>query len=396
MSKDILALAKQQEEYIIAARRYLHQHPELSWQEWETTAFIEQELIKMGLEPHRFDDKHPGLWCMINGGKAAEYAKTIMLRADIDALLVAEDTGLPFASEKPGVMHACGHDAHAAMLLGAAKILVDMRDELTGNVKLFFQSAEETAIGAKWYVDEGGIMDGVDACYGCHVGSMIDTGYLSVEPGPRFAACDEFKITVDGIACHGGMPYVGRDSILAASSLVVNLQNIVSRRIDCQDALVITVGYMHGGTNFNIVCGKMELGGTVRSYNAELRAAVPDMMREVAENTAKVFGCSATLEYQYKTPAIVHDDEQMNRIAHDAATKLFGEGVHQHVKPLGGGDDFAYFLEKKPGVYAMIGARNEAKGCAWGHHHPKFDVDEDAFHRGTALFVQIALDYCAD
>lgn len=394
MNIDVLALAKQQEEYVIATRRHLHQHPELPWQEWETTAFIEQELLKLGLEPQRFDGR-PGLWCMIKGGKAAADAKTIMLRADIDALSVTEDTGLPFASENPGVMHACGHDSHAAMLLGAAKILVDIRDELSGNVKLFFQSAEETAIGAKWYVEQG-IMDDVDVCYGCHIGSMIDTGYINVEPGPRFAACDEFKVTVDGIACHGGMPYVGRDAILAASTLVVNLQNIVSRRIDCQDALVITVGYMHGGTNFNIVCGQMELGGTVRSYNPELRAAVPEMMREVAENTARTFGCSAKLEYEFKTPAIIHDNAQMNRIAHDAATKLFGEDAHRHVKPLGGGDDFAYFLEKKPGVYAMLGGRNEAKGCAWGHHHPKFDVDEDAFWRGTAMFVRMTLDYFAD
>ncbi|MBQ1236454.1 MAG: amidohydrolase [Oscillospiraceae bacterium] len=395
MSKDILALAKQQEEYIIATRRYLHQRPERPWQEWETTKFIEDELIKMGLEPKRFDDEHTGLYCMIKGGKAKEGAKTILLRADIDALSVTEDTGLPYASQNPGVMHACGHDAHAAMLLGAAKILVDMQDELCGNVKLLFQAAEETAIGAKWYVEQG-VMDDVDVCYGCHIGSMIDTGYINVEPGPRFAACDEFKVVVEGIACHGGMPYVGRDSILAASTIVCSLQNIVSRRIDSQDALVITVGYMHGGTDFNIVCGKMELGGTVRSYNAELRAAVPDMMREVLENTAKAFGCTARLEYQYKTPAIVHEDEQMNRLARAAAVKIFGEGGLKHVKALGGGDDFAYYMEKKPGIYAMLGGRNEAKGCAWGHHHPKFDVDEDAFWRGTAMFVQMTLDYFAD
>ena len=329
---------------------------------------------------------------MIKGGKAGENAKTIMLRADIDALSVTEDTGLPYASEKPGIMHACGHDSHVAMLLGAARILADMKEELSGNVKLLFQAAEETAIGAKWYAEQG-IMDDVDACYGCHISSMLDTGYISVEPGPRFAACDEFKIVVDGVACHGGMPYLGRDTVLAASSLVVNLQNIVSRRIDSQDALVITVGYMHGGTDFNIVCGRMELGGTVRSYNAQLRAAVPDMMREVAENTAKVFGCSAQLHYQFKTPAIVHDDEQMNRIARQAAIKLFGIEGLAHVKPLGGGDDFAYYLEKKPGIYAMLGAKNAARDCVWGHHHPKFNVDDDAFHRGTAMFVQMTLDY---
>ena len=395
MNIDVLALAKQVEDYVIQTRRLIHQNPERPWEEWETTKFIEDELIKMGLEPQRFDDEHTGLWCMIKGGKAGEGAKTIMLRADIDALSVTEDTGLPFASRNPGVMHACGHDSHAAMLLGAAKILVDMREELSGNVKLLFQAAEETAIGAKWYVEQG-VMDDVDVCYGCHISSMIDTGYISVEPGPRFAACDEFKITVDGIACHGGMPYVGRDSILAASTIVCSLQNIVSRRIDSQDALVITVGYMHGGTNFNIVCGKMELGGTVRSFNAQLRAAVPDMMREVAENTARAFGCTAELEYQFKTPAVVHDDEQMNRIAHDAAAKVFGAEGLKPVKPLGGGDDFAYFLEKKPGIYAMVGGRNEAKGCNWGHHHPKFDVDEDAFWRGTAMFIQMSLDYFAD
>lgn len=166
MSIDVITLAKQVEDYVIQTRRLIHQNPERPWEEWETTKFIEDELIKMGLEPQRFDDEHTGLWCMIKGGKAGEGAKTIMLRADIDALSVTEDTGLPFASRNSGVMHACGHDSHAAMLLGAAKILVDMREELSGNVKLLFQAAEETAIGAKWYVEQG-VMDDVDVCYGC-------------------------------------------------------------------------------------------------------------------------------------------------------------------------------------------------------------------------------------
>ncbi len=389
---DVLALAREQEAYVIEMRRWLHQHPELSWQEWGTTAFIEAELQKMGLEPHRFDEKHPGLWCMIEGGQAGPGAKTILLRADIDALPVTEDTGLPYASENPGVMHACGHDTHGAMLLGATKILVGMKDQLKGNVKVFFQAGEETSFGAKWYVEEG-IMDGVDACYGCHIGSWLDAPFISVDEGARTAACDEFKITIDGVACHGGMPYVGRDAITAASAIVMNLQQIVSRRTDSLDALVITVGTMHGGTAYNIVCGQMVLTGTVRSYSRDVRAGVPDKIREVAENTAKAFGCTATVEYMNQTPSVINDNDQLNRIAKDAVLKLFGPEKLGKCRAIGGGDDFGYFMEKAPGMFPFIGAGSVELDCKWGHHHPKFKIDESVMYQGTAMFVQFTVDY---
>ena len=389
---DIRKRSEELENYVVEQRHWLHQHAELAWQERETTAHIEEELRKMGLEPKRFDDQHTGLYAMIYGGKAGPDAKTIMLRADIDALPIQEETGLPFASVNKGIFHGCGHDAHAAMLLGAAKILTEMQPELTGNVKLLFQGAEETAIGAKYYVDAG-VMDHVDAVYGSHITTGFPVGYISVNEGPRHAATDEFRITIEGVGCHGGMPYRGKDATVAAAAVIMNLQTIVSRGTDALDALVITVGKLESGSNYNVVSGHAEMRGTVRSYSREVRTGVEAKMREVVENTAKAFGCTAHLEYQMKTGPVVHDNPMMNKLAHDAVVKLFGEEALYNMRPVGGGDDFAYFCEKAPGLYAMIGAANPKLGTVFDHHHPRFLLDEDAFKRGTAMYAQMAVDF---
>lgn len=391
---DVRKLAEKYEEYVISTRRWLHQRPEVAWDEFETTEFIAQELKKMGLEPQGFGDKRTGLYCMIYGGKAKPNAKTIMLRADIDALPMEEQTNLPYASRYENRMHACGHDCHTAMLLGAVKILTELKDGLPGNIKLLFQAAEETSIGAKWYVDQG-VMDGVNAVYGCHIASWIDAPYIMVDAGPRTAACDEFIITVDGVSCHGGMPSHGKDAIVAASAVVMNLQSIVSRRTDSVDSLVITTGKMNGGHNYNVVCGQVVLNGTVRSYSKEVRKGVPALMEEVAMNTARAFGCSAKVEYLHGTPAIINDDEQMNSIAKDAVLKLYGSEVLGTSRPVGMGDDFAYFREKCPGIFAFIGGGNKELGYTYAHHHPKFNVDESSLSRGTAMYAQMAIDFLA-
>ena len=358
--------------------------------------FIENELHKMGLETYRFDNEHTGGWAWIRGGKGGPNKKAILLRAEIDALPVQEkNDDIPYKSIYPNRMHACGHDSHVAMLLGAAKILTEIKDELEGDVKLLFQPAEEPAVGAKWCVDQG-CMDDVDACYGCHIATWLESPYISVEEGPRMAASDEFKIHVNGVGCHGGMPHLGRDPIVAACSIVMNLQTLVSRRTDSLDSLVITIGKITGGQHFNVVTDYVEINGTARSFSREIRANIQSMMAEVAENTAKALGCTASVEYKYNTPAVLHDSPLMNRIALDAALKLYGpEGVKLR-KPVAASDDFSYFSEVKPGLFAFIGACNEEKDCAYGHHHPKFNIDEDAFVRGTAMYAQVAVDFLAD
>lgn len=392
---EIRKRAEQLEPEVIEIRRWLHQHAELSWQEYESTEYIIAYMEKLGMEVHRYEG-HTGCWAMIRGGKATANSKTILLRADFDALPIQEETGLSFASKNKGVFHGCGHETHAAMLLVACKMLMEIRDELPGNVKILFQAAEETAIGAKYYVDQG-ILDDVDAVYGCHMAAWQKDGTISVNAGPRTASTDEFSIHVQGVGCHGGMPHQGKDALVAACSVVMNLQTLVSRMTDPIDSLVVTVGTIHGGSNYNVVADTAALSGTVRTYSPEVRARVPEQMRQVAESTASAFGCTASVDYQYKTGPVIHNDPQMNRIAHDAVLKLFGPEVLLETRPLGGGDDFAYFSERVPGIYAFIGAAMPSDdGVIHAHHHPKVCFDESSLKMGVAMHVQMAVDFLSE
>jgi len=390
-AEQIRRRAEELEEKIIADRRWLHQHPELSWKETGTTEFLAERLREMGIEP-RFYEGHTGLWAVLEGGKSGPGARTILLRADMDALPIREENDIPYKSVHEGVMHACGHDSHMAMLLGGLRILSERRDELPGNVRILFQGGEETAIGAKYYVEQG-ILDGVDAVYGCHIAPWVNAPLLSANAGPRFAGTDEFAIQVEGKSCHGGMPQQGFDAVVAASAIVMNLQTVVSRRTDALDTLVVTVGVIRGGESYNVVSGHAELRGTVRTYSKEVQEGVPEKIRQVAENTAKAFGCTASLEYEKKTGPVVHTDPQMLRITHDAAVSLYGEEGVIDTRPTGGGDDFAYFLERVPGIYAFVGGANPALGCTYPLHHPRFNLDESVLKRGAAMFAQVTEDY---
>lgn len=380
------------EKETISLRRWLHQHAELSWKEFESTEYIVKYLENLGLDVFRYEG-HTGCWTMIYGGKADENSKTILLRADFDALPIQEETGLEFSSIHPGVFHGCGHETHAAMLLAACKILVEIKDELPGNVKVLFQAAEETANGADYYVKQG-ILDHVDAVYGCHIASWLEKPYIAVNPGPRCASTDEFSIKIQGVGCHGGMPHEGKDALVAACSTVMNLQTIVSRQTDPIDALVITVGKFNSGTNYNVVADTAELSGTVRTYSPEVRNSVEEKIRQVTENIVQSFGCTAEVQYIKKTGAVIHDDEKMCQIAHDAVIKLFGENALFESRPVGGGDDFAYYSERVPGIYAMIGAAMpSADGKIHAHHHPKVCFDESVFKNGVAMHVQMTVDF---
>ena len=389
---DIRKRAEELESEVIEVRRWLHQHAELPWQEFETTEFIIKYLEDLGIEVHRYENR-TGCWAMIYGGKAAADSKTILLRADIDALPIVEETNLPFASQNHGVFHGCGHETHAAMLLVACKILTEIKDELTGNVKILFQAAEETAIGAKYYVDQG-ILDNVDAVYGCHSTSHDEANHIHISAGPNTAATDEFTIRFQGVGCHGGMPHQGKDAVVAACATVMNLQTIVSRMTDSLDALVVTIGKIDGGTNYNVVANTAVLSGTVRSYSKDVRAGVADKMRQVAENTAAAFGCTAEVEYQFKTGAVIHDDPQMVQLTQHAVVKLFGEEVLRPAPPVGGGDDFAYFSEQVPGIYSRIGAAMPSDdGIIYPHHHPKVCFSEEPLKMGVAMHVQVTVDF---
>ena len=386
---DIRALAEQYESYIIEQRRWFHAHPELSWEEFGTTDHIQQELEKMGLEVHRFDGR-PGCTAMIYGGKAAPGAKTVALRADIDALPVEEKTGLPFTSQNPGVMHACGHDNHMAMLLGAARILCDLKDELAGNVKLLFQAAEETCFGAEYYVQQG-VLDGVDAIYGQHIWAGLEAPYLNVQPSVRMASCDNFTITVEGSSTHGSTPHLGTDAIVAAASIIMNIQTIVSRNNDPLNALVVTIGEIHGGQRFNILANKVVMEGTCRTHSREMRGKIEPLLRRVCEDTAAAFGARAELKYDAFPSPVINDHDDLNQIAHDAAVKLYGEEGIKEMPRVMGSEDFAYFMDVVPGIFGFLGSRDAEHQAS--NHNDCYDVPEEVLKRGAAMHAQFAADY---
>ncbi|MBR4411638.1 MAG: amidohydrolase [Firmicutes bacterium] len=385
---DIRALAEKNRDYIIERRRYYHQHPELSFKEWETTKTLKADLEAMGMEIQTFED-YPGLIATLDTGKPG---RTIMLRADIDALPVVEGTGLEFCSVNEGVMHACGHDAHLAMLLGAAKILTEVKDELCGKVKFILQSGEEHACGAKYYIEHG-LMEGVDGIFGMHIWGTVDAPYICVEPGKRMASCDNFTIRVKGKQTHGSSPHLGHDAIVAASNVVMGLQGFVSRKNDPTNPLVVSVGKFHGGNMYNIICNDVELVGTIRTYSRELRKELEAELRSIAEHAAAVYGCTAEFELSPMLPAVINDNEEMNQIAMDAAVKLYGQEGLTHMDSLMGSEDFSLFMEQVPGFFAFIGAKNADKGIIYSNHHEKFTVDEDSLERGAALAAQFAVDF---
>lgn len=385
--------AEKIENEIIGIRRQLHAHPELSFREKETTAFIGKELERLGLEPGFFPD-YCGVWTDITGKKTVPGSRTVLLRADIDALPVQEATGLPFSSENPGVMHACGHDTHTAMLLGAARILAEHRDELPGTVRLLFQSAEESCYGAEYYVKKG-LLEHVDAVYGCHVWATLDAPYINICNGARMSSCDNFTITVKGSAAHGSAPNDGVDAIVIAAAIIMQLQTIISRRSDPRDAVAITIGEIAGGQRFNIIADHVCMKGTARTHSPEVRRRLEEWIRNVVENTARANGGAAELEYEYY-PGVLMNDPHLAELARTAAVKLYGGDALREHPAVMASEDFSYYLEQVPGVFAFLGSRNAQKGICAAQHSEGFDVDECVLKRGAALYAQFAYDFLAE
>ena len=387
---DIKEKAENIKDYIIEMRRHFHQNPELSLEEFETTKKIVNELEKMGIEVSTFKD---GLTGCIGTIKGAKEGKTLLLRADIDALSVHEKTNLEFASRVDGKMHACGHDCHAAMLLGVAKILSEMKDKFSGNIKLFFQAAEEIGLGAKLSIEQG-VMDNVDACYGVHVTSRFESPKINMQYGERMAATDVFKLTVEGTSSHGSSPHLGHDAIVASAAIITALQTIVSRINNPLKPAVVTIGTIKGGQRFNIIANEVIMEGNVRTFDEIFRKEIETHIREIAESVAKAHSCTAKLEYRYGTGVVLNKDKNLVDIAQNAVKKLYGEDSLVEMEKITGGEDFSLLMEKAPGIFGYIGTRNpKVSGSEKINHHECFTVDEDALIRGTAVAVQFALDY---
>ncbi len=313
---DIKALTQKYQDYIIERRRWYHAHPELSAHEQGTRDQIHRDLEAMGITDIHDMKTCFGLIATIHGGKPG---KTVALRTDIDALPIKEETGLPFASENAGVMHACGHDFHIATVLGAAKVLNDVKDELCGNVRLVVQPAEELATGALDMTKEGAV-DGVDAIYGAHVWGAFDAPLFSAASGNRMACCHGFEIDIEGVSAHGSAPHMGVDAITAACAVISNLQQVVSRQNNPLNPLVLTIGTVKGGTRFNVIPNHVHMEGTVRTFS--MGTEVEDRMRKIIETTSESLGCKGSLSYTYMTVPVINRDENLVNLLRGAVTKL--------------------------------------------------------------------------
>ena len=372
---------------LVPFRREMHRHPELSTQEFETTNRIARELEQLGVIYRRME---PTGICGEIRGTAAGQGKTILVREDIDALPVEEKTGLPYASEEPGRMHACGHDMHTTMLLGAVRYFQTHRDTFSGTVRFLFQPAEEQSQGAQMMIRQG-VMAEVDHAVGMHISPYLAYGKVSALPGEAWAACDHFRIHIQGQRCHGAMPHTGHDALLAASAVVMNLQQIVSRETDPGLAAVVTVGAMHAGTAYNIVAGEAELEGTCRTFSSALHAMLADKLRRIAENTAEAFGCTAKVDFE-NLSEVLYNDPEITKKGLISAGRILGEENAVIAEPQMIAEDFSFYTALVPSVFFNIGARVQEDEKVRPLHSDEILFDERAIETGAAVLVQTALD----
>jgi len=383
---NIQELSKKYAQYVVDMRREFHMNPEISMHEERTARRIAEELTKMGIPCKPIAGT--GVLGIIKGNHEG---KTIALRADIDALEITEKNNVEYKSQTDGVMHACGHDCHAAMLLGAAAILNEIKDEIKGTVKLMFQPGEEVAQGAKKMIEEGAL-DGVDEVFGMHVMGHLPAGKIAIGAGARMASADSFKITVKGTGGHGSMPNLAVDALLAASAIVMNLQSIASREVSPMDTVVVSVGKLISGTRFNIIADEAVMEGTTRCFSYEVRDKLPEMIKRIAESTAATYRAKAELEYKLLTAPTINDEKSTERVE-KSIKKIMSEDAVIEMQKMPGAEDFSEYLEKVPGTFVLVGTANEAKNTCFANHNPNFDVDEDMLHYGSALYTQYATDY---
>ncbi|TDM12008.1 amidohydrolase [Macrococcus lamae] len=374
---------EQYKEELIQIRRFLHEHPELSFQEEQTKNYIADYLEALDI-PVKRDVGGNGVLGFINGGKPGP---TVGLRADFDALPIQDEKDVLYKSKVPGVMHACGHDGHTAMLLITAKILKQHEEELAGNVVLIHQHAEEVLPGGAKSMIEAGALDGVDYVFGTHTASYIPVGTIGFCPGPAYANADAFKIHIQGKGGHGAAPHETRDAIIAASSLITQFQTIISRSTNPMDTAVVTVGEFKSGTAFNVIADTAYLSGTIRTYLPEVKAMIKERMNDLIRSVEIGYHVSITLDYTDGYPALFNPERETNW-AKSLAEDI--DGTEVIIQPASlGGEDFSYYLQEKPGTYFYTGVKNESIGAHYSHHHPKFDLDEDGLIHGVEMFLKI-------
>ncbi|MDP6755736.1 MAG: amidohydrolase [Candidatus Marinimicrobia bacterium] len=373
------------EKNIIDWRRDFHQYPELGFDEHRTSKIIGEALKEMGLAP-KMNVGKTGVTADLTFGKGP----TIALRADMDALPMQEASGLDFSSKHDGVMHACGHDGHMAMLLGAAKVLTQNGDSFNGTVRFIFQPAEEGAGGARYMIEDG-CLDGVDEIYGIHVWNYQPVGEVGITDGPVLAAADLFEIDIKGIGGHGAAPQGTVDAVVVASHLVQALQTIVSRNTNPLESTVVTIGTINGGHNFNIIANEVTLSGTARAYTEENRNLIKTRMAEIIDGAAKTFGAEISFDYEDGYPPTINHTDPVNKVL-KAAERVVGEKAGMPYLSMGG-EDFSYYLQKIPGCFFFVGsAPNDQKLFETPHHCSHFTMDERALLVGPSIYLNLVDD----
>jgi len=377
------------QEDMVRWRRHLHRNPELSFQERETSRFIANHLEAWGYEVTRAAGT--GVIARLKGGRPG---RTIALRADIDALPIQDEKTCEYASAVPGVMHACGHDAHTAELLGVARYYSLHREEMPGERVLLFQPAEETLPGGALRMIAEGALDGVAAVYGVHLWSPFPYGIVATRPGPFMASPDEFEIELIGRGGHGGLPHQSADALVAGAHLVTALQTIVARNVNPLESAVLSVGRFQSGTANNVIAERSKLAGTVRSLKPEVRSLMRSRLEEVVRHTAALHGVEANFQFVEGYPPVVNDEREARRILR-VASALLGKDRVLECEPIMAGEDFSYYLNERPGCFFFVGAGRE-DGSSPPHHHPRFDIDERAMLVAARLLVAAADDSASE
>lgn len=385
---DIHEKLSERYEDVVNWRRYMHQHPELSFKEEKTAEYIKEKLLSFGLEVRTKIGGH-GLIGILAGSQAG---KTIALRADFDALPIDDEKEVPYKSQNPGVMHACGHDGHTAALLGTAEALSHFRQQLKGKVIFIFQPAEELPPGGAKFMIEDGVLDDVDYVFGAHLNSQGPLGTISIGEGYRMAAVDKFTIHIQGKGGHGARPHETIDSIVIGSDIVSALQKIVSRGVNPLQSTVVTIGVFQAGTAFNVIADKATIEGTVRTFDGVIRKQVEKQIYSIVEGITSAFGATYKIDYLNGYPALYnHPDE--TEVVQRLLAEQFSEENIVEMEQVMGAEDFSYYLLEKPGTYFRVGSRNDDEATQYPHHHPKFDIDERALLNLEKSFVKIVTHY---
>ncbi len=373
-------------ERLVGWRRYLHKYPELSFQEEKTSQFVYETLCSFG----NLEVTRPTKYSVMARLIGKKDGKTVAIRADMDALPILEENEFEFASAVPGVMHACGHDGHTAILLGTAEILARHRDDICGEIRFLFQHAEEQFPGGGEEMVQAGVMDGVDYVIGLHLMSGLKTGKIGIVYGPMMAAPDVFDITIYGKGGHAAHPKETVDPIAIGAQIVSNLQHIVSRNTDAFEQRVVTVTQFHAGTTDNVIPDTAYINGTVRCFKQELREEAEEKIEQIVKGVTLAHGAAYSYQYRYGYRPVINNDNVTN-IIEESAKELFGKEQVVRINPSMGGEDFSAFLQKADGCFFKVGSGNEKEESIYPHHHPRFTIDEDALIIGVKMFLHVSL-----